>query len=125
MPRLQQLVAEEFPSCEVLSSISSDEVVAIGGAIEGSGLLQKGDKVNREGKQCIPCSSQDLWLAVSFSMVVICVCGGGACMWGGGVLICCSICSNSCSARMRIRAVVMVLFCCYPSTHHCHVLGML
>ena len=69
MPRLQQLVTEEFPSCEVLSSISSDEVVAIGGAMEAGVLLQRGDKPKDEGKQSVPCSSLDLWLTVSLPMI--------------------------------------------------------
>ena len=68
VPRLQQLVTEEFPSCEVLCSMPSDEVVAIGGAMEAGLLQQRGGSMKEEGTQHIPCCSQDLWL-----MVCVCV----------------------------------------------------
>lgn len=65
IPRLQQILREEFPSSEVLTSIAPDEVVVVGCAVE-AGIL--GAHQGEEGgtdSGMVPCTPEDVWIAVS------------------------------------------------------------
>lgn len=53
IPRLQQLVAETFPSAEVLASISPDEVLAYGAAIEARAVTNKYGNTNGAPKAAV------------------------------------------------------------------------
>ncbi|XP_022235486.1 heat shock 70 kDa protein 14-like [Limulus polyphemus] len=48
VPRIQQLVSDAFPDAEVLNTISPDEVIAVGAAVEAALLLGKDIKESPE-----------------------------------------------------------------------------
>ena len=65
IPRLQQMLREEFLSSEVLTSIAPDEVVVVGCAVE-AGILgaHQGEEGDADGGM-VPCTPEDVWVVVS------------------------------------------------------------
>ena len=65
IPRLQQLLQEQFPSARLLLSLPPPEVVASGAALE-AGLLT-GRDVGQAPHPQLQCAATDLWIAVCAS----------------------------------------------------------
>ena len=65
IPRLQQMLREEFPSSEVLTSIAPDEVVVVGCAVEAGILgVHQGEEGDADSGM-VPCTPEDVWVVVS------------------------------------------------------------
>ena len=65
IPRLQQMLREEFSSSEVLTSIAPDEVVVVGCAMEAGILGAHQGKEEGADSGMVPCTPEDIWIAVS------------------------------------------------------------
>uniref|UniRef100_A0A7M4DV31 Heat shock protein family A (Hsp70) member 14 n=1 Tax=Crocodylus porosus TaxID=8502 RepID=A0A7M4DV31_CROPO len=60
IPKLQQLIKDLFPTVELLNSISPDEVIPIGAAIEAGILLGRDNLLLEEEALSIECSAKDI-----------------------------------------------------------------
>ena len=65
IPRLQQMLREEFLSSEVLTSIAPDEVVVVGCAVEAGILGAHQGEGGGADSGMVPCTPEDVWVVVS------------------------------------------------------------
>ncbi|XP_034019531.1 heat shock 70 kDa protein 14 [Thalassophryne amazonica] len=60
IPRLQQMIREMFPDVELLSSSPTDEVIAVGAALEAGLLVSREDLVSEEDSVLVDASASDI-----------------------------------------------------------------
>ena len=95
---LQQLLREWLPSSEILSSVSPEHVVAMGGAIQGDYHIRYLESIGN-----VPCSmsctSQDIWIHVRINVLLY------ICM----LLLSCSSNSNNYNEFCFLSSALIVL----------------
>uniref|UniRef100_UPI00398E32BC heat shock 70 kDa protein 14 n=1 Tax=Pristiophorus japonicus TaxID=55135 RepID=UPI00398E32BC len=60
MPKLQQMIRDLFPDVDLFNSIPSDEVIAVGAAIEAALLLGKESNAPEEDAVIVECSARSI-----------------------------------------------------------------
>lgn len=72
IPRLQQLIREMFGDVELLSSAPTDEVIAVGAALEAGLLVGREGLGPEEESVTVDVSAADILVKVYWSIIKIC-----------------------------------------------------